>query len=163
MSNQANIYNLSMTEILHKYVEGKLKKMPNTSHFGQPLFFYIYILVIVFFLTLDAGEKTARLKHSKWKLLSWLNNPGLGWWKEQIRDQEEIYWCPWGTDLPNASNITKHFHHSPSCRCKPVRLSFIFETQMKIFYWNLIKNVLSLHWQATQLPLWRFKMLIKRS
>ncbi|KAK7155253.1 hypothetical protein R3I93_010024 [Phoxinus phoxinus] len=44
-----------------------------------------------------AGEKTARLKHSKWKLLSWLNNPGLGEWKEQnqkIRDQGEIYWCP---------------------------------------------------------------------
>ncbi|XP_052459451.1 uncharacterized protein LOC128018119 [Carassius gibelio] len=54
----------------------------------------------LFSLISDARERTARLKHSKWKHLPWLINPELGRRKEQqIRDQAEIYWCPCGNPI----------------------------------------------------------------
>ncbi len=76
-----------------------------TLHFGQPLFFfcyyfYIYIWVIVFFLTLDAGEKTARLKHSKWKFCggSIIQDWDGG---RSRRTRRSETGAPEGIDLPN--------------------------------------------------------------
>jgi len=63
--------------------------------------------------------------------------------KHNIDTEQYLFFVKALVYTKNENSVIKY---SPSCHSKPIRLSFIFETQMKIFLMKS-ESFLFLHWQ----------------
>jgi len=94
------------------------------------------------------------------KALSFHTGKGQDGHSKQNLEVETGRLQPYRVSSPQNKNSV--INYSPSCHYKPVRLSFIFGTQMKIFLMTECCPIF-FHRLPLQLKLWRFKKFIKRS